>query len=72
VIYWGTADKTVDPVMGKLYREQMCGLGGDVTRVQLEGEQSHFTTPIVATPLFLPWIADRFAGAPAPDGCAGG
>jgi hypothetical protein len=72
IIYWGTKDTTVDPVMGKLYREQMCGLGGDVMRVQLDGEQSHFTTPIVATPLFLPWIEDRFAGVAAPDGCAGG
>ena len=62
----------VDPVMGKLYRNQMCGLGGDVTRVQLEGAQSHFTTPITATPLFLPWIKDRLAGAAAPEGCNGG
>lgn len=72
VIYWGTKDTVVDPVMGKLYRDQMCGLGGDVTRVQLAGAQSHFTTPITATPLFLPWIKDRFAGAAAPDGCSGG
>lgn len=70
VIYWGTKDTVIDPVMGKLYRDQMCGLGGDVTRVQLEGEQSHFTTPGSATPLFLPWIKDRLAGAPAPNGCA--
>lgn len=72
VIYWGTKDTVVDPVMGKLYRDQMCSLGGDVTRVQLAGEQSHFTTPITATPLFLPWIRDRLAGAPAPNGCSGG
>lgn len=71
VIYWGTKDTTVNPVMGKLYRDQMCGLGGDVTRVQLPGEQSHFTTPGTAMPLILPWIADRFAGTPAPNGCVG-
>ena len=69
VIYFGSKDVTVDPKMGELYRTQMCGLGGDVTRVQLAGEQNHFTTPPNATPLLMPWIADRFAGKPAPEGC---
>ncbi len=69
VIYWGTKDTVIDPVMGKLYQAQMCGLGGDVTRVQLEGEQSHFTTPGAATPLLLPWLKDRFAGTPMQNGC---
>lgn len=55
--------------MGKLYQAQMCGLGGDVTRVQLEGEQSHFTTPGAAMPLLLPWLKDRFAGTPMQNGC---
>jgi hypothetical protein len=40
--------------------------------VQLPGEQSHFTTPGTAMPLILPWVADRFAGAPAANGCEGG
>lgn len=69
VIYWGTKDTAVPPVMGELYREQMCRLGANIARVQLPGEQSHYTTPGVAESLYVPWIQDRFAGKPAPDGC---
>ena len=72
VIYWGTKDVVLPPVMGKLYREQMCALGGNVARVQLPGEQTHFSTPGAAMPMYVPWIKDRFAGKSAPDGCAGG
>jgi len=69
IIYWGTEDKTVPPVMGKLYYEQMCKLGGNITRVQLPGKQSHFTTPGSAEPFYVKWIADRFAGVAAANGC---
>jgi hypothetical protein len=34
-IYWGTKHKVAPPVMGKLYRDQMRQLGGNVQRVQL-------------------------------------
>ncbi|KNC92596.1 alpha/beta fold hydrolase [Trabulsiella odontotermitis] len=70
IIYWGTRDTVVPPVMGKLYREQMCKKGGNVTRVQLPGDQTHFSTPSVSEPLYVPWIADRLAGKSVPDGCA--
>ena len=70
IIYWGNKDVTVPPVMGELYRAQMCKLGGNVARVELAGEQTHYTTPPVAEPLYVPWVKDRFAGKPAPDGCA--
>jgi pimeloyl-ACP methyl ester carboxylesterase len=70
VIYWGTKDRVVPPVMGKLYQEEMCKLGANVERVQLAGEQTHFSTPGAAAPLYLPWIKQRIAGAPAADGCA--
>ena len=69
IIYFGSADKTVPPVMGKLYYEQMCKMGGNVTRVQLPGKQSHFTTPGFAQPFYVKWVADRFAGIPATNGC---
>jgi len=71
ILYWGTNDISVPPLMGKLYREKMCALGGNVERVQLSGEQNHFTTPGVAEPLYVPWIAARFAGTAPADGCAG-
>lgn len=64
IIFWGTRDTTVPPVMGELYQQQMCKLGASVTRVQLAGEQNHFTTPAAAEPLYVPWVADRFAGKP--------
>jgi pimeloyl-ACP methyl ester carboxylesterase len=68
-IYWGTKDTVVPPAMGKLYQDQMCKLGGDVERVQLPGEQTHFSTPGAAAPLYLPWVKARFAGKAAPNGC---
>ena len=58
--------------MGKLYRDQMCKLGGQVERQQLAGEQTHFSTPTAAQPFYLPWIADRLAGKPLTSACQGG
>jgi pimeloyl-ACP methyl ester carboxylesterase len=71
IVYFGSKDVTVPPIMGKLYRERMCKMGANVARVQLPGEQTHFSTPGVAQPLYLPWIADRFAGKPVANGCVG-
>ena len=70
IVYWGTKDTVVPPVMGAVYQKQMCKLGGNVARVQLPGEQDHFSTPAAAEPLYLPWITDRFAGKAASNGCA--
>jgi pimeloyl-ACP methyl ester carboxylesterase len=70
IIFWGTHDTVVPPVMGALYREQMCKMGANVTRVQLPGEQTHFSTPGASQPIFVPWVADRFAGRPLDDGCS--
>ncbi len=70
IIYYGNHDTTVPPFMGKLYYEQMCKLGGNVTRIQLPGEQDHFSTPASAEPLYVSWIADRFADKSAKNGCS--
>lgn len=69
IIYWGTNDTTMPPIMGELYYEQMCKLGGNMMRVQLPGKQSHFTTPGSAEPFYVKWVADRFSGKPAVNGC---
>lgn len=69
VIYFGNKDVTNPPIMGKLYQEQKCAIGGNVARVQLPGDQNHFTTPGVSEQFFVPWTADRFAGKPAENGC---
>lgn len=70
VVYWGTKDDVAPPAMGKFYHEQMCALGGNVDRVQLPGEQTHFSTPSASEPLYLAWIRDRLAGKPANNNCA--
>ena len=53
----------------KLYQEQMCSKGAQIERVQLPGEQSHFTTPGAAKAMFVQWIADRFADKPLQNPC---
>jgi hypothetical protein len=69
VIYWGTKDVTNNPVMGKLYQQRRCAQGANVGRVQLPGEQNHFTTPGASQPFYVAWIEDRFAGKPLDNGC---
>lgn len=69
VIYWGTKDTAVPPVMHELYQKQMCAMGANVGRVQLPGEQTHFATPGVSAPMYLDWVKDRVAGKPLANGC---
>ena len=69
VIYWGTKDTAVPPVMHELYQKQMCAMGANVGRNQLPGEQTHFTTPGVSAPMYLAWVKDRIAGKSLANGC---
>ena len=69
VIYWGTKDTAVPPIMHELYQKQMCAMGGNVGRIQLPGEQTHFTTPGVSAPMYLDWVKDRVAGKSLANGC---
>lgn len=66
VIYWGTADTVVPPVMHLKYMESVCKLGGEVTRVQLPGKITHFGTPAASESQYLSWLSDRFDGKPLP------
>lgn len=70
LILYGNKDTTLPPSMGEFYRNKMCAIGGNVARVQLPGDQNHFTTPPVSPPFYLPWIKDRINGKPANNGCA--
>jgi pimeloyl-ACP methyl ester carboxylesterase len=71
MIYFGNKDTTLPPIQHELYRKNMCEIkGANVGRMQLPGDQDHFSTPGVSEQFYLPWIKDRFAGKPAPDGCA--
>jgi pimeloyl-ACP methyl ester carboxylesterase len=69
VIYWGTKDTAVPPIMHELYQKQMCGMGANVGRIQLPGEQTHFTTPGVSAPMYLDWVKDRIAGKSLANSC---
>ena len=69
VIYWGTKDTAVPPIMHELYQKQMCAMGANVGRNQRPGEQTHFTTPGVSAPMYLEWVKDRIAGKPLANGC---
>lgn len=69
VIYWGTKDTAVPPIMHELYQKKMCAMGANVGRNQLPGEQTHFTTPGVSAPMYLEWVKDRIAGKPLANGC---
>jgi pimeloyl-ACP methyl ester carboxylesterase len=69
VIYWGTKDTAVPPVMHQLYQKQMCAMGANVERIQLSGEQTHYSTPPVSAPMYLAWVKDRVAGKPLANAC---
>jgi pimeloyl-ACP methyl ester carboxylesterase len=69
VIYWGTKDTVVPPIMHQLYQKQMCAMGGNIERIQLPGEQTHFSTPGVSAPMYLTWVKDRVAGKPLANQC---
>lgn len=70
LILYGNKDTTLPPVMGEYYRKQICAIGGNVARVQLPGDQNHFTTPAISVPYYLRWIKDRLSGKTPGDGCA--
>ena len=40
-----------------------------MSRHELPGNNTHFTTPASSEPYYVPWIADRFAGKPVANGC---
>lgn len=68
-IYYGSLDNVNPPAMGALFQKQMCGLGGNVGRMELPGKQTHFDEPRGSQQFFLPWIKDRVAGKPLANGC---
>jgi pimeloyl-ACP methyl ester carboxylesterase len=69
VIYWGNQDDVVPPVMHKLYFEAACKQGAVMSRNELPGNNTHFSTPAASEPFYLKWIDDRFNGKPLLNGC---
>jgi pimeloyl-ACP methyl ester carboxylesterase len=68
-IYWGNNDTVVPPEMHKLYFEAACKRGAVISRTELPGNNTHFSTPAAAQPIYVPWILERFAGQPVVNGC---
>ena len=69
VIYWGNQDDVVPPVMHKLYVEAACKQGAVISRNELPGNNTHFSTPAASEPFYLQWMDDRFNGKPLINGC---
>jgi len=64
----GLADQVVLPWPNAILQESWCAAGSTITALWLEGV-GHLQMPFAAGPDAVPWIADRFAGLPAPSSC---
>jgi hypothetical protein len=40
-----------------------------MSRIELPGNNTHFSTPAAAEPFYLAWMDDRFNGKPIRSGC---
>jgi acetyl esterase/lipase len=64
----GTADTTVRPEITKDYVRRLCE-GGARVHLKMMAGVSHVTAALDAAYHAVAWMADRFAGAPAPNSC---
>ncbi len=64
----GTADTVVNPNGTAQYIQRACGFQQPVQLSIYQGA-NHQTIPFVAQNEYVSWIADRFAGRPAPANC---
>ena len=71
LITQGADDPIVPPTETESYVARLCANGAKVDLRLLAGVE-HITAGHDAVPIVLPWIADRFAGRPAPTTCKPG
>ncbi|MGV3633722.1 MAG: alpha/beta fold hydrolase [Pseudorhodoplanes sp.] len=64
----GTADTIVEPAVTEAYVARQCKAGGPVQFMLMSGI-GHDPVARDTAPAAVQWMADRFAGAPAPDDC---
>lgn len=64
----GTADEVVLPQPQALLQEEWCAAGSDLTMLWMGGV-THQDAAKTSGPNVVPWIADRFAGAPTNRTC---
>jgi uncharacterized membrane protein HdeD (DUF308 family)/pimeloyl-ACP methyl ester carboxylesterase len=64
----GLADTIVDPTVTEQFATDQCGKGQQIDLLTLPGV-GHIATGHDAAPQVAQWVADRFAGRPAPTTC---
>ena len=64
----GDADTTIEPAVTRDYMGKLCAAGSRVTFMTLPGV-GHGTAAMKSALAAIAWIADRFAGTPAPNDC---
>jgi len=69
LVVQGGADETVFPQVVKRLVERLCRRG-DTVALKIYPGVGHVKTSSVAVPDVVSWLADRFAGRPAPTTCA--
>ena len=65
----GDADTTIEPAVTRDYMGKLCAAGSRVTFMTLPGV-GHGTAAMKSALTAIAWIADRFAGTPAPSDCS--
>ena len=68
LIAQNAADVIVNPAVTRRFARQACALGKRVRWIDIAGK-GHETSAKDSAPATLNWIADRFAGKPAPSDC---
>ncbi|MGH2985559.1 MAG: alpha/beta fold hydrolase [Solirubrobacterales bacterium] len=68
LVMQGLADTVINPNATTQYVQRACRFDQPV-QYTLYPTATHQTVPLQAKPEYIPWIADRFAGRPAPSNC---
>ncbi|NMI01743.1 lipase [Pseudonocardia sp. K10HN5] len=68
LVYHGGADELIPVVQGRGLRSDWCARGATVHYLELPGTE-HVTGAALGGPPVVGWLADRFAGRPAPSNC---
>jgi hypothetical protein len=68
LVMQGDKDTVINPFATDDYVQRACKFGQPIQYTRYPG-QTHQTIPLAASAEYLQWIADRFAGLPAPTNC---
>jgi pimeloyl-ACP methyl ester carboxylesterase len=71
LILHGGADEQIPVASSELLLAQLCALGDAPAERRVYPDQSHAGAVAAYAEELLAWVADRFAAAPAADGCPG-